>query len=236
MNPLNARKPRLFIGSAGESREVANKIQASLGRDGSVEVTVWDQNVFQLGDQTLTRLCELVSEFDFGVFVFAPADVAIIRKKKVSIPRDNVIFELGMYIGRLGPNRCFVVVPTGGEKLHLPTDLLGFTYGTYNPNRGDGNLVAALGPVCDQMREAIRRLGQFNPANELAVKEIVENIQNYLRAGDVTRQPSSAQKIPLTSVEKESVPEIGKEGRRNSPVARKNQKTLNQRKNRTKRT
>jgi hypothetical protein len=57
-----------------------------------------------------------------------------------------------MFIGHLGKERCFIVIPRGQEDLRLPTDLLGLTPLLLEPNRTDRNLTAALGPACNQIR------------------------------------------------------------------------------------
>lgn len=75
--------------------------------------------------------------------------------------RDNVVFELGLFIGRLGRERCFIVIPKGSEdEIHLPSDLLGITPALYEPNRQDKNLVAALGPAATKITRMIRSLAQ----------------------------------------------------------------------------
>jgi predicted nucleotide-binding protein len=72
----------------------------------------------------------LVSDSDFGIFVFSPDDTAEMRGKLFSIPRDNVVYELGLFSGALGTNRCFFVTPLGND-LHILSDLLGITSGDY---------------------------------------------------------------------------------------------------------
>jgi len=70
------------------------------------------------------------------------------RGKDNGAVRDNVLFELGLFIGRLGKDRNFIILPKGYEEnLHRPTDLLGLTPALYEPNRQDENLQAALGPA-----------------------------------------------------------------------------------------
>ena len=73
-----------------------------------------------------------------------------------------MIFELGLFVGRLGRERNFIVLPRGCEdNFHLPTDLLGVTPALYEANRQDGNLRAALGPACSKMTKAIEKRGHF---------------------------------------------------------------------------
>jgi hypothetical protein len=78
--------------------------------------------------------------------------------------RDNVVFELGLFAGRLGIERTFIVMPDDGKDMRIPTDLTGVTPGKYDATRKDGNLVAALGPFCNQVRRAIQKLGRAKPA------------------------------------------------------------------------
>jgi len=98
---------------------------------------------------------------DFGVFILAPDDVTKIRKASKLTVRDNVIFELGLFVGHLGHDRCFLVVPRGVEDLHLPTDLLGVTAAKYDPQRQDKNLLASLGPASNRIRREVAMLGPF---------------------------------------------------------------------------
>lgn len=72
--------------------------------------------------------------------------------------RDNVIFELGLFMGRLGKESCFFVVPRGHENLRLPSDLIGVKPATFNPDRQDGNLQSALGAACTEISKAIKAL------------------------------------------------------------------------------
>jgi predicted nucleotide-binding protein len=78
-----------------------------------------------------------------------------------------VIFELGLFVGRLSKERSFIIVPRGAEDaLHLPTDLLGITPALFDASRQDGNLVAALGPACSKITRALSKLGGLKPARE----------------------------------------------------------------------
>lgn len=141
-------KPKIFIGSSVEGLSVAYSIQQNLTHD--ADVTVWDQGVFELSKTTIESLLEVLEKSDFGIFVFTPDDISVTRQKNKNVVRDNVIFEFGLFIGKLARERVFFVTPSGSD-VHLPTDLVGITPGKYDPNREDKSLQAATGPVCHQI-------------------------------------------------------------------------------------
>lgn len=145
-------KPKIFVGSSTESLNIAYAIQELLP---DMEVTVWSQGIFQLSSNTLDDLVRTLNKADFGVFVFSPDDLLVIREQEFSSARDNVVFELGLFIGRLGKHRSFFVIPKDKTDFHLPSDLLGINPATFDPNRQDKNLLAALGPACNQIRTAV---------------------------------------------------------------------------------
>jgi hypothetical protein len=165
-------KPCLFIGSSREGIEVARSIQEHL--DHTAECSVWDQGVFGLNDVTLQRLLVLVETSDFGVFICSADDISTMRGTSKSVVRDNVLLELGMFMGGLGPQRTFFLVPQGAPDLHLPTDLIGITYGTYDADRRDRSWQQATGPFCTKVRlkiesEGFRRKKQHERLDNLAV-------------------------------------------------------------------
>ncbi len=148
-------KPSLFVGSSREGIEVARAIQVAL--EDAAEVTLWNQGFFGLSQGTLETLVNSVQRFDFAVLVATPDDMVTRREETALSPRDNVLFELGLFMGRLGRDRTFLVCDP--RTVRLPTDLLGVSIGVYDSARVDGNLVAALGPATYQIRNVIRDLG-----------------------------------------------------------------------------
>ncbi|HEU4881422.1 MAG TPA: nucleotide-binding protein [Longimicrobium sp.] len=182
----NSERPLVFVGSSAESLDVAYAVQENL--EFSAEVTVWSQGLFVLTRTALQSLHNLIETFDFAVFVFAPDDVARIRNQESPVVRDNVVFELGMFLGKLGPDRSFIVTPRASADLHLPSDLLGVTPATYDAHRRDKNLVAALGPACTRMRRAMDEIGlrATNQSVQEAVAPVAAGLGSELR-GEIAR-------------------------------------------------
>ena len=170
-------KPKIFIASSVEGIKVAYTVQELLEYD--AEATVWNQGIFQLSSNTLDDLIEVLPTTDFGIFVFTPDDVLKIRGEESQSIRDNVIFELGMFIGRLGKQRCFIVSPRTQDPFHIPTDLLGVKPATYAHDREDGKLAAALGPACNQIRQAIENVLRIQQSTEPEPQDASEQRQTF---------------------------------------------------------
>lgn len=173
-------KPRVFIGSSVEGLSVAYPVQQNLLH--SAEVTIWDQGIFELSRTTMESLIAALSESDFAIFVFTPDDLIHIRDKTSLAVRDNVLFEFGLFMGKLGRDRVFFIIPSDGQ-LHLPTDLLGITPGKYDSARTDGKMQAATGPVCHQIQVQITKLGTVS--GRISVEESTEGgVMDEKKSGD----------------------------------------------------
>jgi hypothetical protein len=148
------QRPTVFIGSSTEGSLVAQEVQNKLEK--YAESTIWEDGVFRAGDNTLERLIRKLDEFDFAVFVLSPDDTIEVRGQNYASPRDNVLFELGLFMGSLGRNRTFIV-HAAGANLKLPSDLDGITMSPYRP-REDKNLAAAVSSSCTNIIRAIVEL------------------------------------------------------------------------------
>ena len=144
---------KVFIGSSSEGKEIAEVLQVALESQECLP-TVWDQNVFKLGRSGLQSLMEATRQNSFAILVLTPDDTVEERGEIRSTPRDNVIFELGLFIGAFGPERT-IAVQCISDKLKLPTDLLGITTALYNVPI-DGNLKRAITPALTTIRPALR--------------------------------------------------------------------------------
>ena len=89
--------PSVFISSSSEGSKLAHRIKELLGP--GIRAEVWDENVFRLGEDTLTNLLRFARLFDFGIQVYYPDDRTISRDRAQASPRDNVVFETGLFMG-----------------------------------------------------------------------------------------------------------------------------------------
>lgn len=145
---------KVFIASTREHLDYARAIENRLEHD--FITNLWD-TIFKASEYPLESLSNQLENSDFGVFVLTPADITISREQEYNSPRDNIIFELGMFIGELGRKRTFLIVPRGVRNFKMPSDLSGLTYLTYDEN--NESLESALGTACNQVRNSIRETG-----------------------------------------------------------------------------
>lgn len=157
---LNApnQRPVLFLGCSAESLPIAEQIALGL-KHAEIDATPWTSGVFGPSGITIDDLLKAVDSADFAAFVFSPDDKVVARGEEFSAPRDNTVFELGLFMGRLDRERTFIILEKGTD-VKIPTDLLGLIPITYN-RRESGNLKASLGTVCTELKESIKSLGPF---------------------------------------------------------------------------
>ena len=152
------------MGSSSESLDVAYAAQRNL--EDVSEVVVWTQGIFELTKSYLESLLEALDDTEFGLFILGADDLIRIRGTEMPTARDNVIFELGLFIGRLGRDRTFILMPKKSADFHLPTDLLGVSTARFEPPSRPERIQAALGPACHDIRLAIRKHAVLrNPAS-----------------------------------------------------------------------
>lgn len=156
-------RPSVFLGSSSEGKKFAIALQAQLQSD--AEVTTWDQGIFALGLTFIESLMNALARFDFAVLVLTPDDIVQSRSTASASPRDNVIFELGLFMGRLGRDRTFILEQPGCG-LKVPSDLMGVTTARYDWPRADTNYKAAVATVGEAIRERILSMGTREHPNE----------------------------------------------------------------------
>jgi hypothetical protein len=147
-------RPAMFIGSSSGGLKVARAIAQQLQEQ--LEVTTWSSGLFGLGDGTLEALLKQAPTFDFATLVLTPDDMT--GGIENQSPRDNVIFEAGMFMGVLGRQRTFIAFDAD-KPIKIPSDLAGITVARYRGNRSDDNLFAAVDEACHLIRASVERLG-----------------------------------------------------------------------------
>jgi predicted nucleotide-binding protein len=151
-------KPRIFLGSSGKQAKLLQAL--TRGLEDIAHVDPWTTS-FNPGTTTLERLVELTREVDFAAFVFAQDDWTTANTNASpspdsgqASPRDNVVFEAGLFGGVLGMRRTFILHANGSK---LPTDFLGLTCIRY----GDGAAAAEVRTINQKLRETIEKEGRL---------------------------------------------------------------------------
>lgn len=152
-------KVRVFIISSAEALDVARKVQDALAHDGFI-VRLWTDDVFKVASYAIQSLETELDDADFAVAVAHSDDMTLFRGQDWPAPRDNVVFELGMFMGRLGRTRAILMEPRE-DKVKLPSDLAGVTTIPYSYQAGK-DAAALMAPACNALRSHIRELGPFN--------------------------------------------------------------------------
>jgi hypothetical protein len=149
-------KPRIFLGSSGKQEKLLQAL--TRGLEDVAHVEPWTTSL-NPGTTTLERLLELAHEVDFAAFVFArddwttsspPASNAAASGQ--ASPRDNVVFEAGLFGGALGMRRTFIL---HANESKLPTDLLGLISIRY----GDATAAHEIRVINQKLRKAIENEG-----------------------------------------------------------------------------
>jgi hypothetical protein len=152
-------KPRIFLGSSAQQETLLQALTRAL--DDIAHVEPW-MSSFNPGTSTLERLLELTHEVDFAAFVFARDDwtstsppSSPLPESGQASPRDNVVFEAGLFGGVLGMRRTFILHAHGAK---LPSDLLGLTCVRY----GDATAAGELTAMSEKLRKAIESEGSIS--------------------------------------------------------------------------
>jgi hypothetical protein len=144
-------KPKVFIGSSTAALEVAEAVQSNLVD--LAEPEIWKDSKFSSTSTAIESLFKVLGQFDFALLIALPEDTATKRGAEYHTMRDNVLFEMGLFLGRLGRDRVFLIAPAGAM-LDLPSDLTGVNPATYN--RHASNLDSAVGASLRELRQALR--------------------------------------------------------------------------------
>lgn len=124
------KRHRIFAISSSEALEVVNTGFDFFKREQAFEYAPWTTEIFHPGNYLMEDLEAELMRADFAVAIAQDDDIVESRDTRIATPRDNVIFELGLFIGVLGRKRTILMAPEG-IKIKLPTDVSGITIVRY---------------------------------------------------------------------------------------------------------
>lgn len=146
-------KTRVFLISSVEALPIARAVHNAFAHD-NFDVIPWQEGVFKATSYTLKTLEDEVDKADFAIAIAHADDIVEYKDTDWPTPRDNVIFELGLFMGRLGTDRAILLEPRN-NKVRLPSDLAGVTTITYRYDKESPNKAAMLAPACNELRDYI---------------------------------------------------------------------------------
>lgn len=142
-------KRKIFIGSSSEGIKIANQIkdQINLELGDWIQCETWENGgVFSLNKGTLESLVKASRKYDYGIMLASKDDILIKRMKIFNVMRDNVLFEMGLFLGSLGLQRAFLITH---DMTSLPSDFNGVTVVKYN----DKNISSKIAHIISEIKK-----------------------------------------------------------------------------------
>ncbi len=153
---IQRERVKVFIMSSAEALPIVDLLIRQFEHDPFLAVA-WKNGVFRASNYTLDELELQLDDSDFAIAIAHQDDVVITRDDEWPTVRDNVVFELGLFMGRLGRRRAFLMEPRDAD-LRLPSDWAGLTtipY-RYEPGKDAEHVIA---PACAKLRDLILASG-----------------------------------------------------------------------------
>lgn len=126
------KKHRIFAISSAEALKVAESGVRNFSHEDRFEFVPWPIDTFRISSYPLDDLEAELSKADFAIAIAQDDDIVESRGDRQAVPRDNVLFELGLFMGRLGRKRTILMAPKG-KTVKLPSDLTGISVVYYPP-------------------------------------------------------------------------------------------------------
>jgi hypothetical protein len=153
-------KPKLFIGCSSKRLPIARALSQLLA--GNVDVAVWqDAPEFAIGESILDALIKVGKAYDFAILIFGQDDVTMMGGVEMPTVRDNVIFELGLFMGHMGKGRAFWLNASGAKAPYLSSDLAGIIHLEFQQpdDASPAVLSDSLAAACARIQQQVAALG-----------------------------------------------------------------------------
>ncbi len=179
---------RIFVASSSERIDTAIEIARMLtatgkritGQSKVVDAVPWTNGTFSFSRTYIESLERELDRADFAVVVYAGDDLARVRQEDVSLPRDNVIFELGLFIGRLSRERSFFFVDHAAET-RIASDLSGVKEVSFTMDGKTGGQPPSLAKACQSVVSQMLEVGErFKPGSDIRAHQ--QEAWHFIRA------------------------------------------------------
>jgi predicted nucleotide-binding protein len=178
--PTSGAMPRCFIGSSREGEPSAKALAHHL-REAGVPVEMWSLSTFAVGNSTMEDLEHAMSRCSFAAFIATADDETTSRGARKLSPRDNIVFEFGLFAGRLGRDRTFLLVPDDLRDLKLPSDLLGITVGRFAHGETVAERREGMASVAEELIERIEQQGPIEaPSDPALANALLSSVSGQL--------------------------------------------------------
>jgi GAF domain-containing protein len=193
----SSQPPSCFIGSSSEGLPYAKALAGLLEKE-DIQCEQWDLTTFALGQTSMESLEAALARNSFAALVATADDKTISRGKAKLSPRDNIIFEFGLFAGRLGRARTFLLVPNHVSTLRLPTDLLGVTVAQFAVRKTSIARRNGMKDAVNKILAAINREGPLEaPSDPALANDLLVSVSRQL--GDLR----SSARITMTATRRE---------------------------------
>jgi len=211
-------KRKLFIGSSLEAIKCARLLRdkIELKMKAQLSIDIWKTAKWKNLQSILSSIEDFKNEYYYAIFIFHPDDFLKSRGKQFVIVRDNVIFELGYFLGQLGTKRTFLLIPEiqnrptdyGAAAIKQLSDLSGSIRNNYKINMHNTNIRARWSYI---VTDAVNSITKQIKDNENTLKNIYnrakskrEETRAFLeseigRIKSELKNPSSSDEIYINS-------------------------------------
>lgn len=168
--------PRVFVASSAEGLAIARLIDRGLTYD--ADCFLWtDHRIIGPGEHIIESLEKALDTCAYAVFVMSPDDMSESRGQAYLSPRDNILFELGLFAGRHGRKSVFMVIPQERD-IKIPSDLQGINPCRYKTVVLDGTPTYDVTSACTQISSVLQKRQSPRPRVRPTAESFWKNLAN----------------------------------------------------------